>query len=300
MNQYEQSILADMALNGSNGVRRKAIKKVKDQNVLAEVAKNDLKPDIRILALKRLTNQEAIFDVAKNDRKTDIRLMALKKLTEQTAISEVAKNDLKTDIRRIALKKLTNPEDIYEVAKNDPNFDNRKIALKKLKKFKVNVENITEKSNDSDDNKQIDINIFEKISLAIYEIDLLNNSINDEIISNEIAVIKNILNKMAAFLKEEKNIEQRVAQLDEFLGYYFPTIVKIIDSYRQITEHGLDSENAVETKKRIAESIPVIRKAFEKQFDNMYENKMFDITTDIDVLETMLAQDGILDKSQFT
>ena len=39
----------------------------------------------------------------------------------------------------------------------------------------------------------------------------------------------------------------------------------------------------------------VVLKAFDKQLDTMYQDDMLDISTDIDVLETMLRQDGLID-----
>ena len=315
MSLSEQAILAEMAKNDANANnRRKAVKKLKDQPALGEVAKNDLKTDIRIMALKRLKDQSVIGEAAKTDLKTDVRIIALKKLTDQAAIFEVAQNDKKTDIRKMALKKLTDPAAVFEVAKNDPNAEIRRMALKKMKKLTAknkktdkncNINLLTD-GNNSSDIIEVDFiestsdGIFEKINSYIREIESTGNFIDDEVISNEIAAIKTILMKMTAFLKEENeenNIERRIERLDGFLNYYFPTIIKILGSYRQITEHGLDGGNALETKKRIIESVPVIRKAFEKELDNIYENKMLDITTDIDVLEAMLSKDGIFDNN---
>jgi len=325
MNFSEQSILADVAKNELNtGIRRKAVKRLREQSALADVAKNDRKTDIRIIALKRLTDQSAIAEIAMTDRKTDVRRMAVRKLTNQSALADVAVTDRKTDIRKMALKKMNDPVAVFSVAKNDHNANIRKIALKKLRKLTgkigmihqisqpAKIYSISEKSNAPEIVEKIEIvnhinnsdhtaiDIFAKIDSAINEINLLNNSIDDEIISYQTTGIKSVLVKMAAFLKEEENIGQRVNQLDQFLDYYFPTVKKIFDSYRQITEHKLDGDNALGTKKRIAGFMPVIRKAFEKELDNMYENKMLDVTTDIDVLEAMLAQDGILDTHKFT
>ncbi|MCL1857618.1 MAG: leucine-rich repeat protein [Oscillospiraceae bacterium] len=141
--------------------------------------------------------------------------------------------------------------------------------------------------------------IEKKINAFICEIDLFINSIADSDISKELTGIKNVLDKIIDLLKEKKYIENHSKRLEEFFSYYFPTVKKILDAYRQIETHSLNGKNAAETKQRIAESIPFIRKAFEKELDNMYQNKMFDITTDIDALESMFAKDGLLDINPF-
>ena len=309
MNLSDQAVLAEIAQNDPNAnIRRKAVKKLKDQAALGEVAQNDKKTDIRIAALKRLTDQALIGEVAKTDRKTDVRIIAIKKLTDQAALGEVAQSDKKIDLRRRATKKLTDQALLGEVAKNDPNADNRRIALKILKKITdraaraKNIYLLPEGQNNAalksgaDENAEIE-GIFEKIGSAAREIGALGDSISDKAISCEAAAIENMLEKIGAFLGEESkkgDIRPKISRMDQFLSYYIPATIKILDSYRQITEHNLEGGNALETKKRIAEAMPVIRGAFEKELDNMYENNMIDITTDIDVLEAMLAKDGIL------
>jgi len=139
--------------------------------------------------------------------------------------------------------------------------------------------------------------IEKKINAFTNEIDLFENSVPETVFSTELAEIKVILLKIIVLLKEEKDIENSSRQLGQFLNYYLPTVKKILDTYRQIENQALTVESAVETKQRISESIPFIKKAFEKELDNMYQHKMLDITTDIDVLESMLAQDGLLDKN---
>ncbi|MCL2813205.1 MAG: hypothetical protein FWD23_01250 [Oscillospiraceae bacterium] len=302
MKLTEQDVLAEIAVNEPNtAMRRRAVKKLKIQAALGEVAQNDKKTDIRIIALKKLTDQATIGEVAKNDKKTDVRRLALKKLKDQAALGEVAQSDKKTDVRRFAIKKLTDPAALGEAAKNDPNADNRRIALKILKKITAraakaqNIYLLPQGTGISAENGEIDA-VFEKINAAVLEIDVLGKSIHDKAISDDAAAIKNALVKIAAFLDEERkktDIGRRASRLEQFLGYYVPATIKILESYRQITEYGLEGGNALETKKRIAEAMPFIRGAFEKELDNTYENKMIDITTDIDVLEAMLSKDGI-------
>ena len=137
-----------------------------------------------------------------------------------------------------------------------------------------------------------------KIDVYIVEIDLLHDSIEDKQISDELDLIKSNLKKMIERLRSDKDPENREMQLEQFLDYYLPTTVKILDSYRRIEKQELKGENALETKKRISETLPIIRKAFEKELDNMYKNEMLDITTDIDVLESLLAQEGLLDRDK--
>ena len=47
--------------------------------------------------------------------------------------------------------------------------------------------------------------------------------------------------------------------------------------------------------KEIDKTMDIINEAFLKLLDNMYEDKVIDISSDISVLKTMLKQEGLLD-----
>lgn len=78
-----------------------------------------------------------------------------------------------------------------------------------------------------------------------------------------------------------------------FFSYYLPTLDKLLSFYTADVGAG---ENAVESKKRIANSLDMVKTAFEKQADHMYKNEAMDIKTDIAVMETMLRSEGLIEK----
>ena len=139
----------------------------------------------------------------------------------------------------------------------------------------------------------------ERIGLYFIEIKLLNDSIGDEFISAELLEIENSLKKIQIQLNEntQNSKSKKVEQLTQFFDYYMPTTIKILNSYRRIEKQNLTGENATETKKRVEESLPFIKNAFEKELDNIFSEEMLDITTDIDVLESMLSKEGLIEKN---
>ena len=50
------------------------------------------------------------------------------------------------------------------------------------------------------------------------------------------------------------------------------------------------------TKKEIEETLDTINHAFENLLDGFYEDTALDVSTDISVLNTMLAQEGLTKK----
>jgi hypothetical protein len=91
-------------------------------------------------------------------------------------------------------------------------------------------------------------------------------------------------------------IEQpaKAPQIRRFMDYYLPTTLKMLAGYRKLTDRGVQGREAQATKERIESAMQVVIGAFEKQLETLHRNDMLDITTDIDVLETMLKQDSLL------
>ena len=136
----------------------------------------------------------------------------------------------------------------------------------------------------------------DKINGHIAKIKQLNDYISDRAVSNELSEIEKNIYKIQRQLKDENISAKRISQLEEFFDYYMPLIIKILNSYRRIETNELTGKNATETKKEIFSILPLIKKAFEKELDNMFTDEMLDITTDIKALESMLSKDGLLEK----
>ena len=170
--------------------------------------------------------------------------------------------------------------------------ESQKLVEAYCMKNKIKLQYIQQNSNSTQVTAVPEIE--ERVNTFINDIDSFENSIADVVFSRDLNDIKSILTKIMILLKEEKDIERRSRYLRNFVNYYFPTIKKLLDTFQQIETQNLNGENALETKNRIAKSIPFIKKAFEKELDNIYHNKMLDIATDIDVLEAMFAKEGLL------
>ena len=70
-----------------------------------------------------------------------------------------------------------------------------------------------------------------------------------------------------------------------------------ITQYRELGGSGSQGENVRGAMTVVENSLEMIAVAFERQLDSLYRHEALDIQTDIDVLETMLASDGIRPQS---
>jgi hypothetical protein len=58
----------------------------------------------------------------------------------------------------------------------------------------------------------------------------------------------------------------------------------------------VQGENILSSKKEIEESLDTLNIAFEKLLDSLFQEQAWDVSSDISVLKTMLAQDGLTKK----
>ena len=91
----------------------------------------------------------------------------------------------------------------------------------------------------------------------------------------------------------DEAVAARAAEVRRFMNYYLPTADKLLKQYRDLLKTGSQGKNIQGAMRSIENSLELIAAAFEKQLDSLYRHEAMDIQTDIDVLETMLAADGI-------
>ncbi len=87
----------------------------------------------------------------------------------------------------------------------------------------------------------------------------------------------------------------KAPQIRRFMDYYLPTTLKMLAGYSKMSERNVTSQQAKETKKQIENATGVVVKAFKKQLNNLYQDDILDISTDVEVLETLLKSDGLVD-----
>lgn len=82
--------------------------------------------------------------------------------------------------------------------------------------------------------------------------------------------------------------------LRKMMSYYLPITRKLVDAYRDLDAQQVEGQNIGKTKKEIQDSLDTINTAFENLLDSFFQDTAWDISTDITVLRTMMAQDGLM------
>ena len=134
--------------------------------------------------------------------------------------------------------------------------------------------------------------LVEKGLQLLTEIREEDDQIPDPVLSEKIVKLENVATRIFRTVAEQPG---KASQIRRFMDYYLPTTLKMLRGYRKMDERQVTGKNADETRKQIEDAMDVILKAFNKQLDTMYQDDMLDISTDIEVLETLLKQDGLVD-----
>ena len=90
-----------------------------------------------------------------------------------------------------------------------------------------------------------------------------------------------------------------MGQIRRFMDYYLPTTLKLLNAYDRMDDAGISGVNIDGTKGKISAMMDTISTAFEKQLDALFGDEALDISTDITVMEQMLAREGIGSETPF-
>lgn len=120
----------------------------------------------------------------------------------------------------------------------------------------------------------------------------INDDIPGEEISGKLYRLEKICSRIFEFVEEHP---EKLPDIRKFMSYYLPTTLKLVETYHQFSIQPVQGETMTVAKKEIEDMLDHINGAFEKMFDKLFEDDAMDISTDISVLSTMLAQEGLLE-----
>lgn len=124
-------------------------------------------------------------------------------------------------------------------------------------------------------------------------------TISAEIHSPEISAHVDKIGALTAKIFEvQRDNPEKSSAIYSFLSYYLPTTLKIMRSYQQLEEQGVQGENITSAMNDISNIMDKLVEGYEKQLDQLFQPNAMDIATDISVLEQMMARDGLTNQGQ--
>ena len=133
-------------------------------------------------------------------------------------------------------------------------------------------------------------------NLALQEMRRLDENIEDAKISAAIVRLEQVCSKIFDQVKAQP---EKLPQIRKFMDYYLPTTLKILNAYDRMDSQGVEGENIGSTMSKVEGMMDSIVAAFEKQLDSLFGSEALDISTDITVLENMMAREGLTQQNPF-
>ncbi|MBQ6393428.1 MAG: 5-bromo-4-chloroindolyl phosphate hydrolysis family protein, partial [Eubacterium sp.] len=88
---------------------------------------------------------------------------------------------------------------------------------------------------------------------------------------------------------------EMISGTGHLISYYLPCMTKLLTTYEDLEEQPIQGDNILKTKKEIEDSFLTIRSALTNMYDELFLNVSMDISSDIQVMNAILAQDGLND-----
>ena len=138
--------------------------------------------------------------------------------------------------------------------------------------------------------------IIQEGNRALSEMGRLYMSIKDPEVRQKINEIMRITDKITQDAIQDPS---DIPQIRKFMNYYLPTTIKLLNAYDRMSSQEIGGENLDKSMKNINDMLDAAIVAYKKRLDSLFENQALDIETDIEVMNTMLAREGLSGNKDF-
>ena len=134
--------------------------------------------------------------------------------------------------------------------------------------------------------------VLDKGNAFILKIRECNDLIPGEEISAKISRMELIVRRIFRRAEEHPEI---IPDLKKLMDYYLPMTVKLLTAYADMDAQPAQGETILASKREIEASLDTLNAAFEKLLDSVFADTALDVSSDITVLNTLLAQEGLVE-----
>lgn len=124
----------------------------------------------------------------------------------------------------------------------------------------------------------------------IAEIRRCNDIIPGEAVSAKIDRTEQVVRQIFRRAEEHPEVAD---DLKKLMDYYLPMTVKLLNAYADMDAQTVQGATIAASKKEIEDTLDTLNLAFEKLLDDLFKDTAMDVSSDISVLHTLLAQEGL-------
>lgn len=120
----------------------------------------------------------------------------------------------------------------------------------------------------------------------------LDICIDDAQVSERIVRIEDLAVKILLRARSNPDV---IDELGKFMDYYLPTTIKLLSAYEMLEEQEVQGDNIISSRHEIESTLDVLIQAYEKLLDATFMDLSMDVSSEISVLNVVLAQEGLTD-----
>lgn len=134
------------------------------------------------------------------------------------------------------------------------------------------------------------LEVIEEGRRCINEIKDANRNLTGEEISKKLYRLEAIISKIFEYVEQHPD---QLNDIRKFMDYYLPMTLKLVDAYEEFDRQPVQGENISTAKGEIEKTLDTINLAFENLLDSLFQDAAMDVSAEISVLQTLLAQEGL-------
>lgn len=132
---------------------------------------------------------------------------------------------------------------------------------------------------------------------CIRKVRYLNDLIPGKTISDKMDRLESLLKEIFERLKKDPN---QMNRMHKVMNYYLPTTLKLVEAYYEFDTVSNPNEEILSAKREIEDTLDTINEAFVELLNSLFQSKIMDVTTDAQVLQTVLASEGLTKEMDIT
>lgn len=161
-------------------------------------------------------------------------------------------------------------------------FEQARLQLEQVRKIQA-----AEAANAPDSRMK---EVLERGNAFIEQIRKCNDNIPGEAVSVKIDRIELVVRRIFDRVGAKPEV---IPDLKKLMDYYLPMTVKLLNAYGEMDAQPVQSEQILSSKREIEQTLDTLSLAFEKMLDDLFRDTILDISSDISVLNSMLAREGL-------
>ena len=170
-------------------------------------------------------------------------------------------------------------------------YEQSRLALEQRQRdqaAQAKAEQAQKKAQESRDSRVQEV--LDKGNAFLRDIRKCNDDIPGQEISEKISRMELIVQRI--FQRAEAHPEV-VPDLKKLMDYYLPMTVKLLRAYADMDAQPVQGQTIQNSKKEIEDTLDTLNQAFENLLDSVFRDTAMDVSSDISVLQTLLARDGL-------